>query len=302
MTKLKIGKISIKNKGILAPMLEYTNLSFRQLCAENGCELCYTEMVHINHIVSQPLDTIPELITKDEDYPTTLQLVGDFTNLKLTREAFEKVELLDFDIIDFNLGCPSPKIAAGNSGASLLDNIKKVAKTIKEIKENNNKPITAKVRLGYKQNNISEIVNSLEKANIDAIAIHGRLGIENYSVKSNYFLVEEIAKTTSIPVIYNGDITAENYSKFKGIDVFAGLMVGRSALNDPSIFSLISEKTQKTKQENLKQFIKLAKKYNLEVKNQKSNLLQMVSGFSGARELRAKLAIAKTQEEIDRLI
>jgi tRNA-dihydrouridine synthase B len=302
MKAFKIGKITIKNKAILAPMLEYTNLSFRRLCVENGCALPYTEMVHINHILNQPLENIPELNTKDEDYPVSLQLVGDFRDSKKTKEAFEKIEKLPFKIIDFNLGCPSPKIEAGKSGAFLLDDIAEVSKTLKDIKFQTDKQITAKVRLGTEKNNIFEISKTLESANIDAIAIHGRLKTQGYKTPSDYKAVEKIAKDLSVPVIYNGDITKDNYSMFRDIDVFSGLMVGRSALTNPSIFSLIANKKQKTIEENIKLFLELSKKYNLSIKYQKNNLLQLVSGFSGSKRLREKLSIAKTQEDIDNLL
>ena len=302
MKSFKIGKVIIRNKGILAPMLEYTNLSFRRLCSENGCALPYTEMVHINHILNTPLEEIPELKTKDEDYPVSLQLVGDFTNLTKTKEAFKKIESLSFKIIDFNLGCPSPKIEAGRSGAFLLDDIDKVSKTLKEIKSETDKSITAKVRLGSTKNNISVIAKSLENAKVDAIAIHGRLKTQGYNTPSDYKAVEKIARDLSIPVIYNGDISLNNYKMFNDIDVFSGLMVGRTALNNPEIFSLISDKKPKTREENIKLFIKLSKKYNQEIKYQKNNLLQLVSGFSGSKRLREKLSTAKTKEDIEAIL
>ncbi|HOZ35817.1 MAG TPA: tRNA-dihydrouridine synthase family protein [archaeon] len=302
MTAFKIGKVKIREKGVLAPMLEYTNLSFRRLCVENDCALPYTEMVHINQILNCPLEKIQELKTEDEDYFVSLQLVGDFTDTKKTISAFKKIENLQFKIIDFNLGCPSPKIEAGKSGAFLLDDIDKVSKTLKEIKSETDKSITAKVRLGTTKNNISVIAKSLENAGIDAIAIHGRLKTQGYKTPSDYKEVEKIAKELSIPVIYNGDINLNNYKTFNDIDVFSGLMIGRTALNNPEIFSLISEKKPKTREENIKLFINLSKKYNLEIKYQKNNLLQLVSGFSGSKRLREKLSIAKTQEDIEAVL
>jgi tRNA-dihydrouridine synthase len=79
-------------------------------------------------------------------------------------------------------------------------------------------------------------------------------------------------------------------------------MIGRTALNHPEICSLISEKKPKTREENIKLFINLSKKYNLEIKYQKNNLLQLVSGFSGSKRLREKLSIAKTQEDIEAVL
>jgi len=296
---LKLGKIKLKNKGILAPMLEYTNLSFRQLCAKNNCALTYTEMIHASYILNSSIEEI-ENKTKDEDYPVSLQLVGDFTNSKETKEAFFKVqEIKAYDVIDFNLGCPSPKIAVGKGGAILLNNISEVSKTLKQIKEISSKPITAKIRLGYDKDNSKDIIKKLEWSGIDALAIHGRLGIQDYSVPSDYKRVISLAKETSLPMIYNGDITLDTADFFKDIDEFDGLMVGREALKNPSIFSKISGTKQRTTEESISLFLKFSKKYNNSIINQKLVLLQLLSGFKGARQLRAKLTTLKTQEEID---
>lgn len=294
----KIGKITLKNKGVLAPMLEYTNLPFRHLCAKNNCALTYTEMVHTQHILNKSKEI--EIKTKDEDYPVSLQLVGDFTNTKETLSAFEIVEKIKgFDIIDFNLGCPSLKIISGKSGVVLLDHISEVSKTLKEVKDISKKPITAKIRLGYKKNDAVNLVKKLEPSGIDAIAIHARLGITGYSTPADYKEVVALTKLTELPIIYNGDITLDNFSKFNEIDEFSGLMVGRSALNNPAIFSAFANKKQKTIKENISLFLKLSKKYNNTIISQKLVLLQMLSGFKGARQLRAKLTQLKTQEEIN---
>lgn len=296
---LKLGSTTIRNKGILAPMLEYTNFSFRHLCANNDCAWGYTEMIHTSYILNSSIEEI-ENKTKDEDYPVSLQLVGDFTNTKETVKAFLKIqEIKAYDVIDFNLGCPSPKIAAGKGGAVLLNNISEVSNTLKEIKEISNKPITAKIRFGYDKDSSKDILKKLEWSGIDALAIHGRLGIQDYSSPSDYKKVISLAKETSLPIIYNGDITLETVDFFKTVDEFSGLMIGREALKNPQIFSKIAETKQKTTEENISLFLKISKKYNNSIINQKLVLLQLLSGFKGVRQLRAKLTTLKTQEEID---
>jgi len=293
---IKIGKIKLKNKGILAPMLEYTNLSFRQLCAKNYCALLYTEMIHINHILNNSSVVFD---TKDEDYPLSLQLVGDFTNRKLTISAVNIIEKTKgYDIIDFNLGCPSPKIAAGKAGATLLQRMDCVSKTLKEIKETTTKPITAKIRLGYDFDNSLEIIKKLEWSGIDAVAIHGRLAIQDYFVPSDYNKVISLTKETALPIIYNGDISLNNHFMFENIDSFLALMIGRAALTSPSIFCNIANKKQCSLKENLIDFYKISKKHRNPLINQKLVLLKMISGFKGSRQLRAKISSVKKEEEL----
>lgn len=291
----KLGAIRLKNKGILAPMLGYTNSSFRELCLNNQCALACSEMVHLSYILNSKIDF-------SSSFPFCLQLVGDFTKTKETISSFLKIQ--DYKnvlAIDFNLGCPSLKIAAGNSGVVLLDKIEKVSQTLKEIKEISSKPVTAKIRLGYKQNNINFILKTLDKINLDAITIHSRLGVDDYSVPADYRLIQQLSKTVSTPIIYNGDISFNNLEKID-CDSFLGLMVGRTALKDPTIFSVIANKNQTPLFENISNFIKISKKNNNSLQNQKLVLLMMVSGFLGARKLREKITIIKSQEQIDDLV
>lgn len=88
---------------------------------------------------------------------------------------------------------------------------------------------------------------------------------------------------------------------FNDIDVFSGLMPGRTALTDPYRFSLIANKNPKTKEENIKAVIDFSKKYNMFLHSQKNVLLQLVSGFFGSRKVREKITTLKTKEEIDSL-
>ena len=42
---MKLGNITLDGNLILAPMAGVTDLPFRLLCKEQGCDLLYTEMV-----------------------------------------------------------------------------------------------------------------------------------------------------------------------------------------------------------------------------------------------------------------
>ncbi len=299
---LKIGNVTFRNKGVLAPMLDYTNYSFRELCSKNHCALAYTEMQHISFVQNTGLDLLLNTLKKPSCH-VSLQLVGDFTNQQSILSTLSRVfELKGFDILDFNLGCPSPNLISGNCGAILLDSIDKVSETLKVVKGISSKPVTAKIRLGYRFDNSFEILKKLELSGIDAVAVHGRLGVDDYSTPSNYKKVQQLARSTSLPVIYNGDINLTNIAIFKEIDEFSLLMVGRQALNNPSIFSMISGNKQRNAKENIMDFLRISRKSQNPLASQKLVLQQLVSGFAGARQFRAKLSLLKTQEELDALV
>ena len=298
MIYYKIGKTPIRKKGVLAPMLEYTTKSFRDLCSNYGCGYLFTEMVHINKIINT--DNLP-LISES---PTALQVVGDFRDKQSTLLAIEKIEKSKFKIVDFNFGCPSRKIISTNSGAFLLKYQKEAFEVLKEIKQVSNLAITVKTRLGFENNQIEKIAKQLEKINIDGLSVHGRLATENYSVHSDFESVRKISNLISFPLIYNGDITTENYKDFLNINEFSDLMIGRGALKDPFIFKQINSFLDHnhiatpTKKEIILKYLYYAKKNNENISSQKLILLQLLSGLENTRSLKNSICNSKTKEDL----
>ncbi len=300
-----LGKTKIKNKGVLAPMLEYTTLPFRLLCQKYGCALTYTEMVSINRIKAKSsLDEI-DLLKSISSETCAVQLVGDFTN----RSDFLKViDILDsykhFKIIDLNFGCPSFKVHDMKGGAILLSSpyFNKAIENITEAISITKKPITVKSRVGYSQENIKPIVNSFESAGVSAIAVHGRLANQTYADLSDNLLLERVAKDVSVPFIYNGDVSLNNFSS---LDVcFSGLMVGRSALTNPFIFKSISKKKifKKHQVKIIDDYLKLTKKHSISFDKKKRMLIMLINNLKSARKYRNLLSLSKTEDQINKII
>ena len=107
--------------------------------------LLYTEM-----IVAQSLIYTEKkerfLDCNSEDHPLSIQFGGD--NPKMLEEAAKMAQDWGYDEINFNVGCPSPKVCSGNFGASLMKEPTKVAKCIESLKNNCSIPVTIKHRIG----------------------------------------------------------------------------------------------------------------------------------------------------------
>ena len=58
------------------------------------------------------------------------------------------------DIIDFNMGCPAPKIVKNGDGSNLLLHLDLLEKIVGAIRENTDKPITLKIRKGWDENSV----------------------------------------------------------------------------------------------------------------------------------------------------
>lgn|GEM_PF-1018255 len=303
MIKFKIGKVPIRKQGVLAPILEFSTLPYRELSRIHNCGLCYTEMIHTNHLVNISEDELfqEELLkSTKEDTHTSCQLIGDFTNKKTTIDA---VSIIDnhkyFDIIDLNFGCPSQRIISGKSGSGLLKDIPRVIPVIKEICEITTKPVTIKTRLGFTKNEIEFISKEFIKTGIDALAIHARCAKDSYAVPAKPDQVRKIKKETTIPIIYNGDVNEANYKYFLDFD---GIMVARSALGNPGIFDLINRNkgtiTKEDKQLALFEFLELLEKHPISFQKLKISILPFIKGTPKSSVLRDKISKAKTISEI----
>ena len=139
---------SIKNihKLSIAPMMDCTDKHFRMIMRKISSKaLLYTEM-----IVAQSLIHTSKkenfLNFNNKEHPISIQFGGD--NPVILKEAARMAQDWGYDEINFNVGCPSPKVCSGNFGASLMKEPEKVAKCIESLKNSCSLPVTIKHRIG----------------------------------------------------------------------------------------------------------------------------------------------------------
>jgi nifR3 family TIM-barrel protein len=101
-------------------------------------------------------------------------------------------------------------------------------------------PVTAKMRLGWDDQNLTapDLARSLEDAGVAAIFVHGRTREQGFDGTVNLAGIRKVVEAVkTIPVIGNGDVTTPQAAKKMFDDTgCAGVSIGRGAFYDPWIF------------------------------------------------------------------
>lgn len=304
---MQIGRLTIQNPFILAPLAGYTDLPFRILCRELGAGLCFSEMISCHGLAYQQKNTMAMLSTVPQERPVAFQLFGN--EPEIMGEAATILSTYPFDIIDINMGCPVRKVIKRGSGAALMKDIPKAESIIKAVVKNTHLPVTVKFRSGW--NNDSIIADTFAKMAQDsgaaAVTIHGRTWSQAFGGQADWSVIAKVKKSVTIPVIGNGDILSYQSGlrmmEETGCD---GVMIGRGALGNPWIFQESGQPdTLDQRRAVINRHMELIEQYLPErvvLFKIKNHVVRYLTGLRGASNLRNEIAESTSVEEIKNII
>lgn len=297
----KIGNLELKYRTVPAPMAGLTDIAFRKLLDDIGyIGYMVSEMISTEGLIRRNRRTFEMMKLSEFKTPQFIQLFGN--DISSIRESAKIIENeTDFDGIDFNMGCPASKVVRKGAGAALLQDLDKIKNIVSVLKESTDLPITIKVRLGFGSINILDTIKTINESGADAIIVHFRLRSTPYSIPAKWEYAEKIKEMFNLVLIGNGDISdyKTGIEKLKIVD---GLMIGRSAISNPFIFSEIELKKDNSDNKN-KLFLKLIDliehyyEERLKLPKLKAFVKYMISDRPDTKTLRLKLYNAKDIRE-----
>src|SRR5882757_1562818 len=230
LAPMRIGSLTLSSNLFLSPLAGYTNLPFRLVVREiGGVGICTTDLVNARSLLEKREKAFKLIETRPEDSPLAVQLFGSVS--EEMRDAAVFVASRGVASIDINMGCPVRKVVNIGGGSAMMTELGKTAALVKGMVNAVKIPVTAKMRLGWDDQNITapDLARTLEEVGVSAIFIHGRTREQGFSGTINLAGIRAVVEAVRmIPVIGNGDVTTPQAARKMFEETgCAGVSVGR---------------------------------------------------------------------------
>src|SRR5699024_734148 len=176
-------------------------------------------------------------VVKAPGVPLSVQVMS--THVETMADAAELMANAGADVVDINLGCPSPPGVRKCGGSPMLKDPELLYDVLCAMRERLPGLLSAKIRAGFDEAE-SVVRNALtvQAAGADYLVVHPRRRCDFYTGVADWRIIKTLKDALDIPVIGNGDVWyAEDVQRMRDETGCDGVMMGRPALRNPWIFA-----------------------------------------------------------------
>lgn len=302
---------------VLAPMANVTDAAFRFLINKYGKpDVTWTEFVSVDGLLSTGKDKLlVDFWYSEIERPIVAQIFG--AKPKNFFKVAQLIKNLKFDGIDINMGCPDRAVLKQGAGGALIKNPKLAQEIIQATKEGaRGLPVSVKTRIGVNKPMLEEWFGFLATQGLAAINVHLRTVKEMSLIPAHWELMSQITDISKQitekdrPLILgNGDVMSLVEAEQKVLETGAdGIMIGRGIFGNPWLFNRETPIERVPIYRRLQAMIEHTKLFEQKfagIKDfdvMKKHYKAYVNGFDGAKELRMKLMMAESAEEVEKLV
>ncbi len=236
---MRLGTLELRSRFFLSPLAGYTNLPFRLTLRElGGLDLATTDLVNARSLLERRAKAFQLIETRPADRPLAVQLFGSVP--EEMRDAAVLLESMGVAAVDINMGCPVRKVVRVGGGSAMMTELEKTASLVRGMVAAVKIPVTAKMRLGWDDANLTapDLARALEDAGAAGVFVHGRTREQGFGGRVSLAGIRAVVEAVrGIPVIGNGDVTTpEGARRMLEETGCAGVSIGRGAFYNPWIF------------------------------------------------------------------
>lgn len=222
----------------MAPLSGFTDLAYRRAARRGGCVYAFTEMVDAASLAYANGGGENLLLRGDEEEFFATQLVG--ADEELLKRACEKLNKRDFTLLDFNLGCPVPKVVRKGAGAALGQNIAHAHRCFAVLARESRFQLTAKMRILSETDPAPtlELCAGLVELGATVLTIHGRTREHFYTGEISYDIIAAVKNAfPDIQIIANGGVNSpETYRTMRARTGCDLIMLAQGIMGNPWLF------------------------------------------------------------------
>lgn len=228
---------------VLAPMQDVTDAEFMSVISDLGApDFFIAEYFRVHEFSILEKNVLKTVLSRPQGIPVSAQFIGE-DEFHINRSITLLKKYSQIEYLDLNIGCPAPKVYRKNVGGGLLKEPKKIRSILKVMRDNWDKSLSVKMRLGFENKDfLEEIIDIINESGVNFASIHGRTVKQLYRGEVDYNSIKKAVSLCKVPVIANGDLTsakkALQVAEFTGAK---GVMIGRHAIRNPWIFRQINE-------------------------------------------------------------